>query len=364
MRASISPTLAVYVARRYLVWFIGIALFVGSIVFVAEAVELLRRGDSRGVALPILLQMAAFKVPSTLQETLPFIVLIGAIATFWHLTRSSEIVIARASGVSVWQLLLPAAGVVVLLATVRVVGFDPLAAITSARDQQMEQEYFDRAVTLVASTADGLWLRVRDTDGERIVHAAVVEPAALTMRNVMILDFDDQTRFAGRIDADSARVNAGYWRLTEAREVRPNQPVSYKAAYDMPTEISVERIINSLSSARTLSVFSLPNYIRLLEQTGFSARPHLVRLHQLLSTPLLFLGMFLLGAAFSLRPHRLGGQAAMVGMAAASGFIFYFLASVIYNLGTNGIPPELAAWAPSAAIALIGATVLLHREEG
>jgi lipopolysaccharide export system permease protein len=180
----------------------------------------------------------------------------------------------------------------------------------------------------------------------------------------MILDFDEQTHFAGRIDAATARINAGYWTLTDAREVRPNQPVSYKAAYDLPTEISVERIIGSLSSARTLSVFSLPGYIGLLEQTGFSARPHLVRLHQLLSTPLLFIGMFLLGAAFSLRPHRLGGTALMIGLGAGSGFVFYFVASVIYNLGTSGIPPEMAAWAPSVAIALVGATVLLHREEG
>jgi lipopolysaccharide export system permease protein len=364
MRAGISSTLSSYIARRYLVWFFGVAAFVASIVFIAETVELLRRGSSIDVPLGVLLTMAAFKIPSTLQDTFPFIVLSSGIATFWHLARSSETVIARASGVSVWQLLLPAAGVVVIIAVLRVVAFDPFAAITAVRDQQLEEQHFDRRITLVATTADGLWLRVREGDSERIIHAAEVQPAELTLRDVMILDFDEETHFAGRIDAASARIGSGFWTLTDAREVRPNQPVTYQAQYELATEISVERIISSLASARTLSIFTLPSYIALLEQTGFSARPHLVRLHQLLATPLLFVGMFLLGASFSLRPHRFGGTALMAGVGAASGFVFYFLASVIYNLGTSGIPPEAAAWTPSLAIALIGATVLLHTEEG
>jgi lipopolysaccharide export system permease protein len=366
MRAGISLTLSSYIARRYAAWFIAVAVFVASIVFIAETVELLRRAASIDVPLGVLLQMAVFKVPSTLQDTFPFIVLASGIGTFWHLARYSETVIARASGVSAWRLLLPAALVVVVVAAVRVVVFDPVAAVTAVRDQQLEETYFDRRITLVATTAHGLWLRVREGDGagERIVHAGEVQPDQLTLRDVMILDFDEKTRFAGRIDAGSARIATGSWSLADVREVRPNQPVSYKDSYDLPTGISVERIINSLSEARTLSVFRLPEYIALLEQTGFSARPHEVRLHQLLSTPVLFLGMFLLGAAFSLRPHRFGGTAIMVGVSVASGFVFYFLASVIYNLGTTGIPPEAAAWTPSVAIALIGATVLLHMEEG
>lgn len=364
MRTALSATLSAYVARRYATWFLAVAVFVASIVFIAETVELLRRGASVGVPLGVLLQMAVFKLPATLQETFPFIVLASGIGTFWHLARSSETVVARAAGVSAWQLLLPAAGVVIVVATLRVVVFDPLVAITAVRDQQLEEAHFKRRVTLVATTANGLWLRVRDAEKERIVHAAEVQPAELTLRDVMILDFDEESHFAGRIDATSARIETGLWSLSDVREVRPNQPVSYRASYELPTEISVERIVNTLSEAKTLSIFNLPQYIALLEQTGFSARPHQVRLHQLLSTPLLFLGMFLLGAAFSLRPHRFGGTALLIGAGTASGFIFYFLASVIYNLGRSGIPPAAAAWTPSVAIALIGATVLLHNEEG
>ncbi len=38
-------------------------------------------------------------------EIMPFAVLLGGILAFWRLTRSSELVVARAAGISAWQFL-------------------------------------------------------------------------------------------------------------------------------------------------------------------------------------------------------------------------------------------------------------------
>ena len=58
----------------------------------------------------LLLEMAALKLPHMAQEIMPFAILFGTMMAFWRLTRSNELVVARAAGVSVWQFLTPAAG--------------------------------------------------------------------------------------------------------------------------------------------------------------------------------------------------------------------------------------------------------------
>jgi lipopolysaccharide export system permease protein len=364
-RSRLSLTLSSYIARRYLAWFTGVGFGVSGIIFVAETIELMRRASKvESVTLGTVLQMAAFKIPSTLQDVFPFIVLASAIGAYWHLTRSSETVVARATGVSAWQFLLPAVLAAVAIGLFRVLVFDPVAAVTAVRDERLEQRYFNRDITLVASTASGLWMRTREGNDDQIIHAAEVQPKELLMHDVMILSFAGGRRFAGRIDARTASVQPGAWLLEDVRQVQPSKPTVHMTSYQFPTDISVERIVRTLSAARTLSFFELPRYIRLIEQTGFSARPHRVRFNRLLATPIEFMGMFLLGAAFSLRPHRFGGTAALVGMGTATGFVFYFVSRVIYNLGQTTLPAELAAWTPAVAITMIGTSMLLHLEDG
>ena len=52
--------------------------------------------------------MSLLRVPSILEQTLPFAVLFGAMGAFLALSRRLELVVARASGVSAWQFLTPA----------------------------------------------------------------------------------------------------------------------------------------------------------------------------------------------------------------------------------------------------------------
>ncbi|NJR20157.1 MAG: LptF/LptG family permease [Hyphomonadaceae bacterium] len=47
------------------------------------------------------------RTPSILEQALPFAVLVGSIVTFMRLSRSSEVVAMRASGISTWRFISP-----------------------------------------------------------------------------------------------------------------------------------------------------------------------------------------------------------------------------------------------------------------
>ena len=113
----LSSTLSLYMGRHYLQSVALVFLLVMLTILIADTIELLRRasGPDKTATIETVLQMASLHIPFMAQKALPFIVLVGGIVTFAKMTRSRELVVARAAGVSVWQFLLPALVIAALL---------------------------------------------------------------------------------------------------------------------------------------------------------------------------------------------------------------------------------------------------------
>ena len=137
-RPRLSPTLTRYIARQF---FFSLATFVCAlvgIIFLATVVDLIDRLASKDVSLTVTLQMALLKLPHLSQEVMPFTILFAAMTTFWRLTRSHELVVARAAGVSAWQFLLPVIGSAVVVGCLTVTALNPLASILLSRFERLE----------------------------------------------------------------------------------------------------------------------------------------------------------------------------------------------------------------------------------
>ena len=83
------------------------------------------------------------------------------------------------------------------------------------------------------------------------------------------------------------------------------------------------RVQDSFASPDTLSVWVLPDFIALLERSGFSSIRHRLHFQSLLALPLLCATMALVAAGFSMRPARRGGVAKMIGSGVAAGFALF-----------------------------------------
>jgi lipopolysaccharide export system permease protein len=367
MKASraLSTTLSLYVARRFLLWFAAVFGGLFSIIFMAETVELLRRAADREIGFGLVAQMALWKTPYTVQEILPFSLLGGAMATFWHLNRTSELIVARSVGVSAWQFLLPAATTALLIGILRVTVLDPVTAAMTQRFERLEARYLGGAAGLVTASGNGLWLRQTMADGQAVIHADRVSIEDKTFHRVSILNFGGADRFVSRVDAPTARLVAGAWRLPDAWVAEPNRPGARTDEYALPTTLTIDQVVDSLAPSKTISFWRLPRYIKILEATGFASLSHRLLWHRLLATPLLLVAMVFLAAPFTLRPQRMGRTMLLVSAGATIGFLLYFLSNLIYRLGLTGsVPLELAAWTPAGISMLVGVTLLLHLEDG
>jgi lipopolysaccharide export system permease protein len=362
----VSATLYAYFARQFLLWLFGMLFALLAIIFLFDLVELTRRAQGKqGASFAILVQMSLFRMPQLVEKIMPFAALFGAMLSFWRLTRSNELVVARAAGVSVWQFLWPAISIAAVVGVLQVTAFNPIASVLLARFERLESVYLKGSMSLIAVSSGGVWLRQGGQDGQAVIHASRVAQGSMQLQDVIVFRYAGRDRFVARLDAASATLHDGYWELRSVLLSEPNKRPQELASYRLPTDLTMERIQDSFASPETMSFWDIPAFIRSLEAAGFSAQRHRLHWHGLLATPVLLCAMVLIAATFSLRPARRGGAAYFVAGGVLAGFLLYFVSDVVYALGLSAsVPVVLAAWTPAGVSTLLGVSMLLHLEDG
>ena len=239
-----------------------------------DAIELLRRAAGRpSMSTGIVLRMALLKLPHMAEELAPFVVLFASMITFWRLTRSHELTVARAAGVSVWQFLLPVIGFAALFGVFKIAVINPAGAVLYGHFERMEAQLIGGGSSLLAVSNTGFWLRQVDEKGNSVVYARRVSSQEMQLFDVIILNFEGQDRFVSRVDAASARLETGHWLVTDAWLTAPERPARFESSYRIPTAMTVEQIQDSFASPLTISFWELPGVIRMLEAAGLYGDP-------------------------------------------------------------------------------------------
>jgi lipopolysaccharide export system permease protein len=370
LEAAMSPwkTLFRYIARQFFGWCTTVFLGMVAIVFLLDYVELIRRaGNKADATLLVLLELAALKQPYMAQQILPFAILFGTMMAFWRLTRSHELVVARASGISVWQFLTPPLAGAFTVGVVAVMLFNPIASVMQASYENLESRVLRGGDQKVAISNSGLWLRQSDESGNNpsVIHADRFLLKERALKDVMFLFITDDTHLTKRIDAQEAVLGPGGWTVLKGTQWQPGMTPQPFDRVDIATNLTPGKIQDSFNPPETMSFWELPGFIQLLEKSGFSAQRHRLYFDALLARPFLLAAMVLIAASFSLRMQRSGGTTLMIAAGIASGFLLYFLSDVVFALGLSStIPTALAAWTPTGVSWLVGASLLLHLEDG
>jgi len=357
-------TLNRYLGRQYLMWFALFLSALAGIIFLFEVAELLRRAADSDTSFVMVLKMGIYKLPETVERILPFVVLFAAMFTFWRLTRSQELVIVRAAGVSAWQFLMPALAVTLLFSFFNVTVINPIGAVFNARYKALESRYLQHAPTLELTGA-GLWLRQRDDDRHYLLHADHVETQPLTLTPLIVFMFDNNDHYLGRIDAPKGVLQNGFWDIDDAWLNLDQKPPEHVNHTTLSTTLTLDKIQESMAPPNTISFWELPGFIRALRAIGLPPARHELEFQGLLSQPVLLCAMVFLAAAFSLRMSRRGGIMTIIIAGVVAGSTVFVLGNVANALGINQrLPVILAAWAiPVAALTLANAA-LLYMEDG
>lgn len=364
----ISLTLSNYIGRQFLISFFGMFIAFLMLILLFDTIELIRRsGGIPTMTFSLIIEMALLKLPFMGQKAFPFAILFGGMATFWRLTRSHELEVTRAAGVSAWQFLIPVLFLAFVLGLLKIGLFNPLASTTLSRYERLESYHLDRNKDAFSLSKTGLWLRQANDTGQSVVHAGRIfqEKSLVELSHLVVFVFDKNYAFKERIDADKAYLEDGFWRMEKVWLYSPDAKPRFEQEFWLETNLTLGKIQDSFAPPETMSFWDLPGFISTMEKSGFSALRHRLHWHSLLAAPLLACAMILIAATFTLRHVRRGGAAYVIAGGVFVGFLLYFFSDVIFALGlSDKIPVSLAAWTPSGVSTLLGMAMLFHLEDG
>lgn len=358
-----SWTLNRYFFRLYIVSFVSTLVAVSALIFLIDMIELSRRGRTASLGFDGVALFSALRVPTFVEQAFPFIVLFASIFTLLNLNRKLELVVARAAGVSIWQILVPFLAGSAFLGLFATFAYNPLAAYAKAQADQIETNVFGGSVA--QSSGETIWLR-QNGDGVRsIIGGASVARSGTELRGISAFVFDDKGFIALRIDANRAVLEDRQWRLFSPRVTRIGYPPSYPQEYRLPTTLKPEYIEQRVADPETISIWSLGSKIEIAASLGLNSMAFAMQYHTLLARPALFIAMTLLAATVATRFSRTGQSGRTIAGGVLAGFMLYVVTFLARALGSNDIvPPVLAAWFPVVGAGLLGVTILLHQEDG
>ncbi|RDL52302.1 hypothetical protein BLJAPNOD_03461 [Ensifer sp. M14] len=359
----IFTTLGRYFLTRYVVttfWFL-VGIF--SLVFIIDFSEQASRlSNLPHYSITAALLISAFRIPTILQQTVPFVALFSAMAALISLNRRYELVVTRAAGISVWQFLRPFVLGAFLFGVLAVLALNPLAAWGAKKEEAMLAALGSSRTTDAGSIP---WLRQIYQGTDTIIGARSVQDGGTTLLNVTVIHFDPQGSIILRQDAASAKLEDGYWLLNDVAETRSGQLPRRLQTAQLRTNLKPEFVQERLAKADSIQFFDLPRKIEVARSFGFSTNGMETQFHSLLSLPLLLVAMTLIAACVSLKFSRFNQSRSVILGGILSGFVLYVVTVLVKAFGSSGIvPPFVAAWLPVVVAMALGSTILLNQEDG
>src|SRR5262249_8789121 len=211
----------------------------------------------------------------------------------------------------------------------------------------------------------GYRARRNRAEGEAIINAPSSREQGALLGGVTVVAFDPSGRLRERIEAKSAELQSGHWRLEQARVYASGSPTRELDSYLLSTNLTPEQGRESFATPETVSFWELPPYIEAAEQARLVAAGDRLQYQLLLARPLLLVAMVMVAASVSLRFFRFGGVSAMVLSGVGAGFLLYVLSKITEDLSKSELMhPMAAAWLPVFIGGLTGFVVLFYQGDG
>ena len=362
----IGKTLGTYFALRFGKVMIGMLVALLFLIVTVDFIEQMRKVTAgNNVSIGELYMVSLLRAPIFLEKAFPFGCLFAAMITLSQLNQKMELVVARASGVSAWQFLLPLSIGAALIGMLATTLYNPLAVEANRKANELASQIFKGKRARENINQKNVWIS-QEIDGIRsVIHAGNARQEGIILDDVNIIEYTKDGSVKRRIGANNAFYRENTWELVGVELTKMDGRIESHAKLSIPTNLSADSILGAVSDPETISFWKLKSTAEKVAKSGINAGPYLVRYYSLTALPLFLVSMVLIAATVSLRFVRFGQSGRMILGGILSGFVLYVIAKLVVSLGSNGIvPPVVAAWSPSVVAILFGMSVLLHQEDG
>jgi LPS export ABC transporter permease LptG/LPS export ABC transporter permease LptF len=368
-RAAFPRILDEYVVREFLnMFFLVLAGFV-LLMLVFTFFELVGDILRNHIPLTTVGEYLINLTPSMLYTIAPLAVLIAVLVTFGVLNRNSEIVAMKATGISLYRLVVPIVSISAVLAACLFV-FDQYYLPQANRKQEALRSTIKGRPPQTFLQPERKWMfgEARAGEASRIFYYQFFDPNADEFANLSVFEFDPATfAITRRIFASRTFWNrrTGSWTFQNgwARDFNGATQTGYQEfkftsfseVHEEPSYFTKESL-----QSQEMNFGQLERYIRDLRQSGFDTMRLRVALWHKLAYPLIAIVMAILAIPFALSMGRRGSLTG-IAIAIAVALTYWVVDGLFGAMGNvNYLPAALAAWSPDILFGLTGGYFLLR----
>ncbi len=303
-------------------------------------------------------------IPYFLYSTTPLSMLLAVLVTFGLLQRSNEITAIKATGISLYRIIIP-----VLLAAAVVAGSlflsDNLYLPYTNKRQDALRNRIKGKPAQTYLRPDRKWIFGQHSD---IYYYQFFDPDRNVFGSIAVFQFDPHTfQITRRITAERAHWSdsLGRWVYEQGWERGLNgSAIDNYRRFDVSTFPELAEapayFKKEIKQSSEMSYEELHRYIRDLQQSGFDVVRLRVQLQKKIAYPLITLVMAVLAIPFALSAAKRG---AVAGLATAIGIgvVYWTISGLFEAMGNlSQLPPAVAAWSPDLVFGLLGGYLILR----
>jgi lipopolysaccharide export system permease protein len=286
-------------------------------------------------------------LPQTAFELLPIGALIGALMGLGNLAAGSELVVTRASGVSVWRIAWPV-GLAGLTLAVIMFGIGEYAAPHMSQFAKREKTIAKLADVSFAGTSSA-WVK----DGNRILRVQTGE-VDRAFGGVSVFELDGPTRLRSIERAARIVADPGRWSLHNVATSRFEKD---KVEGSTVSELTLHSTVNpeflglAATDPQMLTLHGLASYIDHLRRNSLETTSYEIGYWSRIARLFAVIVVTLLALPFVFGPLRTTGAGTRTVFGALLGVVFFLITRTVENGGQLfNLNPALVGWLPTAVV--------------
>jgi LPS export ABC transporter permease LptG/LPS export ABC transporter permease LptF len=294
----------------------------------------------------------------------PLSMLLAVLVTFGILQRSNEITAIKATGISLYRVIVPVLIASVLVAGVLFLSDQFYLPYTNKRQDALRNRIKGKPAQTYLRP-DRKWIFGQHSD---IYYYQFFDPDRDVFGGISVYRFDPHTfQITNRISAERAHWSdpMGRWVYEQGweRSLAGSAIKNYRqfdvATFPELTEAPAY-FKKEVKQSSEMSYDELRRYIHDLEQSGFDVVRLRVQLQKKIAYPLITLVMAILAVPFALSAGKRGAIAG-VATAIGIGVVYWTISGVFEAMGNlSQLPPAVAAWSPDVVFGFVGGYLILR----
>jgi len=344
--------------------YLSVALVFAALLMLFAFLDLIHELNVMGQGqyhLGYVLLFVVLTVPAHVYELFPVAVLVGTIFALVQMAASSELIIFRVSGASLWQMVGALFRIALPLVILSFVFSEFIAPPSERMAQQLRLKAQNAQVTL-KEFRSGVW--VKDENSFVNVKHVMLDTS---LSDINIYRFDETHHLQAITNAKRANfIEQGRWQLEDVLETRfDRRGVGIHAAPEQEWRSALNPGILSvlLVVPEQMSAYDLYQYAGHLKDNRQQSARYEIAMWNKLVYPLALAVMMLLALPFASYHRRAGGVGAMIFMGIALGLAFHFVGRLFASLGAlNDWQPLISATAMTGLFLLLSLAMLWWTE--